>query len=75
MAQNGILADGYDINQATVQRAIDNGIIDQKAGTFEGYDYYMVCVSTHNPRNMFVPFFDGILGTAQRVAQEGKMVR
>jgi UDP-N-acetyl-D-mannosaminuronic acid dehydrogenase len=72
LAQKGILADGYDINQATAQRAIDNGIIDQKAGTFEGYDYYMVCVSTHNPRNMFVPFFDGILGTAQRLAQEGK---
>ncbi|MCW4017506.1 MAG: potassium transporter TrkA [Candidatus Bathyarchaeota archaeon] len=72
LAQKGILADGYDINHLTVKRAIDNKIIKQQAANFNGYDYYMVCVSTHNPQNRYVPFFDGILETAQKLATEGK---
>jgi len=32
----------------------------------------MVCVSTHNPENMFTPYYDGILGVARRLAVEGK---
>jgi UDP-N-acetyl-D-mannosaminuronate dehydrogenase len=72
LAQNGIVADGYDINKKAVQRALDAKIIKHQPKTFNGYDYYMVCVSTHNPENMFTPFFDGILGIAIRLAVEGK---
>lgn len=72
MTWRGLKVDGYDINANAVQRAIVNGIIRRKAKTFEGYDYYVVCVSTHKPENMFLPSFDGIYRTADRLYDEGK---
>lgn len=71
LAQNGIVADGYDISEKAVQRALDAKIIKHRPETFHGYDYYMVCVSTHNPKDMVTPFFDGILDIARRLAIEG----
>lgn len=72
MTQLGISVEGYDIDKKAVQRALNDKIITKEADTFEGYDYYLICVSTHNPTNMFVPFFDGLLGVAERLAVEGK---
>ncbi len=72
MTQLGVNIEGYDIDKNAVQRALKAGIISREAASFEGYDYYLICVSTHNPANMFVPFFDGLLGVAQRLAVEGK---
>jgi len=72
LAQNGIAADGYDISEKAVQRALDAKIIKQQSKTFHNYDCYIVCVSTHNPKNMFTPFYDGIIGVAEKLAIEGK---
>lgn len=72
MTKLGLNVDGYDIDERAVERAFDNAIIRKKPETFAGYDYYVVCVSTHNPHNMFVPSFNGLLETAHRLAYEGK---
>ena len=32
----------------------------------------MICVSTHNPANMFLPFLDGLFEVAEKIATEGK---
>lgn len=63
---------GYDIDPKAVKRAIDAGIIRTEAKKFKDYDYYMICVSTHNPTNMFVPYLDGLVGVAERIAAEAK---
>lgn len=72
MTSLGLKADGYDISDRAVERALDNKLIGRAASTFEGYDYYIVCVSTHNPSNMSLPSFNGLLSTAYRLSCEGK---
>ncbi len=72
MSGMGLDVEGYDINQKAVKRALDAGIIKKEAKNFQDYDYYMICVSTHNPTNIFVPYLEGLLGVAKRLAVEGK---
>ncbi|MCJ7423724.1 NAD(P)-binding domain-containing protein [Candidatus Bathyarchaeota archaeon] len=72
MTSRGLNVDGYDIDPKTVQRAIDHGIIRKKAETFEGYDCYVIAVSTHNPTNMLLPSFDALFQTVYRLSIEGK---
>jgi nucleotide sugar dehydrogenase len=64
--------DGFDVSKEAVQRAITNGVIQKEATSFEGYDYYVICVSTHLPSDMFVPYLDGVYDLANRLAREGK---
>jgi UDP-N-acetyl-D-mannosaminuronic acid dehydrogenase len=67
-----LIVDGYDIDEKAVQRALDHGIIRRKAETLREYDYYMICISTHRPENMFIPFPDGIFSLAHKLSHEGK---
>ena len=72
LSKLGFRADGYDVNKKATKTAIADGVIRNEAKTFENYDYYMICVSTHNPQNISTPNFDGLLDTVQRLSQEGK---
>lgn len=72
MKSLGLNVDGFDISKEAVQRAINNGVIKKEATSFEGYDYYVICVSTHLPTDMFVPYLDGVYELANRLAREGK---
>ena len=72
MTTLGLKVDGYDISEKAIQRALENKVIQNKATSFEGYDYYVICISTHRPENMFVPFLDGLFEITQRLASEGK---
>ncbi|AFS80355.1 TrkA-N domain-containing protein [Candidatus Nitrosopumilus koreensis AR1] len=72
MSEIGLWVDGYDINPETMQRALDENVIKEKAESFSGYDYYLICISTHKPENMFVPYLDGVYETAYRLLKEAK---
>lgn len=72
MTMRGLAVDGYDISRVAVSRAIDDDVIAGEAKSFAGYDCYVICISTHNPDNMFVPQHDGIVEVAGRIAREGK---
>ncbi|HLE35086.1 MAG TPA: NAD(P)-binding domain-containing protein [Nitrososphaerales archaeon] len=72
MTSRGLQVDGYDISEKAVQRALENRVIRRNTETFEGYDYYIICVSTHKPDNMFIPFLDGLFEIARRISREGK---
>lgn len=72
MTSLGLKVDGYDISENAIKRAIDNKIIQKKAQNFAGYDYYVICVSTHRPEDMFVPYLDGLFDVARKIAHEGK---
>lgn len=72
MTSRGLDVDGYDINEKAVIRALQNKVIRKNARNFEGYDYYVICVSTHKLDNMFVPFLDGLFEIAHRISREGK---
>jgi UDP-N-acetyl-D-mannosaminuronic acid dehydrogenase len=72
MTSIGLKPDGFDIFPAAVERAVSSGVIQKGATSFEGYDYYLICVSTHNPNDMFVPYLDGVYELAKRLEREGK---
>lgn len=72
MSNLGLSIEGYDIDKKAVQRALNANIIVREAKNFKDYDYYMICVSTHNPDNMFIPYLDGLIGVAEKIAVEGK---
>jgi UDP-N-acetyl-D-mannosaminuronic acid dehydrogenase len=68
----GLKVDGYDINYDTTRRAINNGIISNAATDFHDYNYYLICISTHNPSNIYTPQLDGLYNIAQKISLEGK---
>jgi UDP-N-acetyl-D-mannosaminuronic acid dehydrogenase len=72
MTQKGLTVDGYDISDTAITRAIADGVIRWKAQDFSGYDVYVICISTHKPDDMFVPYLDGLFSIAKRLAYEGK---
>jgi nucleotide sugar dehydrogenase len=72
MTQLGLSVEGFDIEKKAVQRALNAKVIEKEAKNFADYDYYMICVSTHNPRNMFLPFLDGLLEVVERIEKEAK---
>ena len=72
MRSLGLQVDGFDINEQAVSRALKNGVIQNKATSFRNYDYYVICISTHRPEDMFVPYLDGLMDIAQRLSHEGK---
>jgi UDP-N-acetyl-D-mannosaminuronic acid dehydrogenase len=72
MTMKGLAVDGFDISDKAVKRAIDDQVIRKKASSFAGYDYYIICISTHRPDDMFVPYLDGLYDIAKRIAYEGK---
>ncbi len=72
MTSRGLWVDGYDINQKAVNRALDAGIIKSQAANFASYDYYVICISTHQPENMYMPYLDGLYEVAYQISKEGK---
>lgn len=72
MTEIGLNVEGYDISQSAVKRALNDGVIKKEAKNFQGYDYYMICVSTHNPTNMFEPYLEGLLNVAEKINIEAK---
>lgn len=72
MTMKGLTVDGYDISEKAVQRALDDQVIRKRATNFTNYDYYIICISTHRPDDMFAPFLDGLYDIASRLAKEGR---
>jgi UDP-N-acetyl-D-mannosaminuronic acid dehydrogenase len=72
MTMKGLDVDGFDISDHAVRRAIDDQVIRKQAASFSGYDYYIICISTHRPEDMFQPHLDGLFEIAKRLAYEGK---
>lgn len=72
MTMKGLTVDGYDISEKATRRALDDQVIRRRAASFAGYDYYIVCISTHHPDDMFSPYLDGLYDIARRLSYEGK---
>lgn len=68
----GLWVDGFDINKAATQRALKEKIIKKEAESFRNYDFYIICISTHKPLNMFMPELDGLYQVIKRISREGK---
>jgi UDP-N-acetyl-D-mannosaminuronic acid dehydrogenase len=74
--EKGFDAYGYDLSHEAIERAERIAAI-KKATNFSDFDVYIVCVSTHNPDDMYSPQIDGLLsivGTISREAKDGALV-
>jgi UDP-N-acetyl-D-mannosaminuronic acid dehydrogenase len=69
--QRGFETYGYDINPEAVERAFTNFGI-QKIDNFEDIDVFILCVSTHEPNDMFTPQIEGLLSLAEKISKEAK---
>ncbi len=72
MTSKGLWVDGHDTSQKAVDRALDAGIIKSQAINFASYDYYVICISTHKPENMSMPYLDGLYEIAYQISKQGK---
>ncbi len=72
MTKLGLHVEGVDLNKEAINRALHHKVIQKEATNFAGYDYYIICISTHNPENMFIPFLEGVYSIVKRISQEGK---
>ncbi len=72
MTSLGLNVDGFDISKDAVARALRDKVIQKAATDFHGYDYYVICISTHRPEDMFAPYLDGLIDIANRLSHEGK---
>jgi len=71
ITQQGLSVDGYDTDPRAIKKALRAKVIRREAKSFEGYDYYIICVSTHDPNDISMPCFDNLFETSQRLYSEG----
>ena len=62
---------GYDISPTAMDRAQKIAGI-KKANDFSDFDVYILCVSTHDPEDMFSPQIEGLLAIVDRISKEAK---
>lgn len=62
---------GYDISPKAVDRAEKTAGI-KKATDFSNFDVYIICVSTHNPEDMFSPYVEGLFSVIDQISKEAK---
>jgi UDP-N-acetyl-D-mannosaminuronic acid dehydrogenase len=72
MISKGLWVEGYDISQHAIKRALTDGVIKKAAVNFADYDYYIICISTHQQENMFMPDLRGIYEVAYQISKQGK---
>ena len=72
MTELGLDVDGSDVDDKAVQRALSDGFIRRKAKNFRGYDYFVICISTHSPMDMFRPTMDGLYDVTRKISEEGE---
>jgi UDP-N-acetyl-D-mannosaminuronic acid dehydrogenase len=68
----GIEVDGYDVNKTALDLAIKNKVITNVAKDFRNYDYYLVCVSTHDALDISRPNFDALFNIARKLSKAAK---
>jgi UDP-N-acetyl-D-mannosaminuronic acid dehydrogenase len=62
---------GYDINNETMMRA-KKKIGIKTTTSFKNFDIYIVCISTHNPSDIYSPQLDGLFSVINKISLEAK---
>jgi len=69
--ERGFETYGYDVNPKAMDFAEQTAGI-KKASNFGEFDVYILCVSTHEPDDMFSPQIEGILSIVEKISREAK---
>jgi UDP-N-acetyl-D-mannosaminuronic acid dehydrogenase len=75
MKERGFDTYGYDISTKAMEYAEKTAgikLMDTDNNNFgsENFDVYILCVSTHNPDDIFSPKIDGLLSIADKISKE-----
>src|SRR5215212_1038340 len=62
---------GYDINNETLIGA-KKKIGIKTTTNFKNFDIYIVCISTHNPSDIYSPQIDGLFSVINKISSEAK---
>ena len=62
---------GYDINNETIIQA-KKTIGIKTTTSFKNFDIYIICISTHNPSDIYSPQIDGIFSVINKISSEAK---
>lgn len=73
MTEFGLDVDGYDINAIATTKAFNDKVIKNIADNFSDYDYYVICVSTHNPRDQSIPSLNALNQVIDKLKHEAKI--
>ena len=71
VTNKGFDVHGYDVSYQAIDRAEKLGAV-KKAFNFNGYDVYIICISTHKPNDMFTPDIAGLFSLVTRISSEAK---
>ena len=67
----GFDVSGYDISNETMIQAKKNTGI-KTTTSFKNFDIYIVCISTHNPTDIYSPQIEGIFSLINKISSEAK---
>lgn len=68
---------GYDISAQAINRALSNQVIRKYDNDFSKYDTFIVCVNTHNPKQISQPSSDALNAVLKKIqgeASEGSLI-
>ncbi|MEW6603540.1 MAG: NAD(P)-binding domain-containing protein [Thermoproteota archaeon] len=66
--QRGFDTYGYDISSKALENAEGAGI--KRAGSFSNFDVYILCVSTHMPNDIYLPYTDNLMAVARQISEQ-----
>ena len=71
--ERGFIICGYDINTKAMERAERTAGVKQVIN-FSSYDFdvFIICLSTHNPQDIFSAQIDGLWSVAQKISREAR---
>jgi UDP-N-acetyl-D-mannosaminuronic acid dehydrogenase len=72
ITSKGFHVDGYDIDKRAVDRSKKANVIYKETLNFEDYDYYLICISTHDPKHIDKPFLEGLFEISEKLSSEAK---
>jgi UDP-N-acetyl-D-mannosaminuronic acid dehydrogenase len=69
--ESGFETFGYDINPLRAENAEKNYGI-KSIERFDDIDVFILCVSTHDPNDEYIPYVDGLFSLSQKISREAK---
>lgn len=72
ISKHGLYVEGFDLKSDAINNALESNVIKREAKNFKEYDYYLICISTHDNKDIKKPNFDALIEIAEKLKKEAK---